>query len=40
MKQMYQILASTLIISSLSSSIYATNLSLPYEQQEAARADA
>ena len=40
MKQVYQILASTLIISSLSSSIYATNISSPYEQQEAARADA
>ena len=40
MKQVYQIIASTLIISSLSSSIYATNISSPYEQQEAARADA
>lgn len=40
MKKVYQILASTLIISSLSSSIYATNISSPYEQQEAARADA
>ncbi len=31
MKQVYQILASTLIINSLSSSIYATNISFSYD---------